>query len=190
MADDDHEFSVGELLASPVRAIQEAQMAAEIEFLQFVQQFGFEPFEKQVGRRKVRGQRLRTIEFEMRKSMPDPVSPGSSVERSATVTAPLLSVVNLPTVSIDEATIELSLDIEAETDSRTKAADTGRPLPGRRPVILKGVVGKRLVNSSLRKKGRLDVSMKLVASRDNDGLDRLMRLLDDGLAATIDEEEK
>jgi Protein of unknown function (DUF2589) len=198
-AGDDSDHPVAELLAAPVRAIQEAQIAAEREFVEFFLEYGLEPYERRERTGRSIGYRVRNVEFEMRRAVADPMSPGQVVERTATVSAPLISLLNLPSVSIEEATINLSLDVSAEQVEsdrpplRARVAATGETaaalLPEiRRPTVqLRGAVGNRTLSRSFRSKGRLEVTIKLVSSRDQDGLGRLTALLNEGLSSQLSE---
>lgn len=200
MADDkDNGHPIGDLLAAPVRAIQEAQIAAEREFIQFFVDYGLEQVERRDGRTRTTAWRVRNIEFEMRRQIPDPTDPGTVIERTAVITAPLLSMVNLPSVAIDEATINLSLDVVADSASASQpprvaaarpsaAAAVKSALPEARhaPVQLRGQIGRPSLTSSFQAKGRLDVTIKLVGSRDQEVLGRLTNLVNESLSARID----
>jgi hypothetical protein len=203
--ENDNGHPIGELLAAPVRAIQEAQIAAEREFVQFFVDYGLEQVERVDGRTRTVAWRVRNIEFEMSRPIPDPTNPGAVIERTAVVTAPLLAMVNLPSVAIDEATINLSLDVVAESASTSQAARaaaatgaTARPaaaaavrsaLPQARqaPVQLRGQIGRPTLASSLQARGRLEVTIKLVGSRDQEVLGRLTNLVTESLSARIED---
>lgn len=203
---DERDHPIAELLAAPVRAIQEAQIAAEREFVAFFVEYGLE----EVVRRDKKGERtalrVREVEFEMRRSVTDPSDPGTAIDRTAIVSAPLLSLVNLPTVAIEEATVNLSLDVSArsaDAPSRSKlekaevadaaalrAAIQRDLLPRtRRPVVeLVGSVGNRGVSASFSAKGKIDIALKLVGTGGQETVRRLTALLDENLSARIEDE--
>jgi len=186
MDEQDHE--IGSLLGGAVSAIQEAQIAAEREYLAFVLEYGLEEVVKTKNGKRQSSLRLRQIEFDMTKMVADPSAPGEVVETSARVKAPLLSMVQLPAVGIEHATIELNLDVYADTEveeEKTAASDRFKALPiSRRRAALKGAVGTR--NRSYGRRGKLNVSMTLKSTHDDEVHGRLERLLSTGLSATAE----
>jgi hypothetical protein len=203
MAAEQEGHLIGELLAAPIRAIQEAQIAAEREFIQFFLDYGLEEVVRVEGRTRTTALRVRNIDFEMRRDVPDPSNPGAVIERTATVSAPLMSMLNLPSVAIDEATINLSLDVVADSSaaaaSRAPAAReglaaaaaasasprAGLPPARQAPVQLRGRIGNQSLARTTHTHGRLEVSLKLVASRDQEMLSRLNSLVTESLSARI-----
>jgi hypothetical protein len=195
---DDTDVPIGDLLGAPVRAIQEAQIAAEREFVAFLLEYGFDRVQRTSGGRKEEVLALRNVEFRMKQAVPDPSSPGLSIEREATVTAPLLSLLNLPTVAIDEATIDLSLDVVIDQRSKSVGKVAAKPkgvaekiMPqlARPAVQLKGVVGNRAVSHAFSAKGKLNVQIKLVSSRNSESVDRITQLFRDATSAVIKTEK-
>lgn len=191
------EFSVGELLSGPIRAIQEAQIAAEREVMEFILTYGMEEVKKKTGSNFVTSYRLRNLEFDMKKAVSDPANPGRTVENTMKVTAPLLSIIQPPSLLIDEATIDLALDVSIENETAQKpsksiaATKKAALLPGgRRQAVLKGSVGNGSVSRSFRSKGRLNVSLKLRSSQDDEQQSRLSRIVSEGLATHIEVSDK
>lgn len=191
------EFSIGELLSGPIRAIQEAQIAAEREVMDFILTYGMEEVETKSGQKTTTHYHLRNLEFEMKKAVPDPASPGRTVEHSMQVTAPLLSIIQPPSLRIDEATIDLALDVsisqsdQAKTSTAKNALKKATILPGiRANTVLKGSVGNGAISRSFRSKGRLNVSLKLRSSQDDDQQTRLTRIVSEGLATHIELPDK
>lgn len=193
MEDDDVE--IGGLLAAAIRAIQDAQINAEREYLSFLLDYGLEEVKEKVGNREVSRLRLREISFDMSRQVSDPANPGSVVETTATVRAPLLSLVQMPAIGIDEATIALDLDVQTDIEeTRKNAADIGRsrsaaqsPRLVQRPLpVIKGAVGRGSLGRKTRKHGKLSVKLTLKSTHDDDVHSRLVRLVGEGLSATVD----
>lgn len=191
------EFSVGELLGGPIRAIQEAQIAADREVMEFILTYGMEEVTTQVGQKAITSYRLRNLEFDMKKAVSDPASPGRTVENTMKVTAPLLSIIQPPSLRIDEATIDLALDVSISKEVLPKASTSKAALkktvllPGARTnAVLKGSVGNGAVSRSFRTKGRLNISLKLRSSQDDEQQSRLTRIISEGLATHIEISDK
>lgn len=190
MEDDD--FDIGALLGGPVRAIQEAQIQAEREYMQFLVDYGLEEVSRKQGNKTVKSLRLREISFGMTRAISDPTAPGQMVETEAQVRAPLLSLVQMPAVGIDEATIELSLDVRSEKTETEKPAPanslTGRFAPATKvtPLRLKGGMSNSSTARNFRTHGKLNVKMVLKAAHDDDLHGRLARLAGEGVSALAD----
>lgn len=191
-------FPIGDLLAGPITAIQEAQIEAERRILEFILEYGMEEYVERVGSSKVTGLRLRTMDFQMSKSVPDPANAGSSINRQVDVQAPLLSIIRLPALGIDGADIELGLDIELsrkttlETQKaagvETTDASTSKLGLPRKKVSqpqLQGTVGTRSSNRNFRTKGRMDFHLKLKTAEDDDVYGRLVRFIAEGISANV-----
>jgi hypothetical protein len=193
MEEDDVE--IGGLLAAAIRAIQDAQINAEREYLSFLLDYGLEEVKEKVGNREVTRLRLREISFDMARQVSDPANPGAVVETTATVRAPLLSLVQMPAIGIDEATIALDLDVQTDLEATRKdAADIGRshdatlrPQLVRRALpVIKGAVGRGSLSRKTRKHGKLSVKLTLKSTHDDDVHSRLVRLVGEGLSATVE----
>jgi hypothetical protein len=110
------------------------------------------------------------------------------------VRAPLLSIIQMPAVGIEEATIDLDLDVEYDREETQKAggnATTGSrsgvlPKKAIRTPVLKGSIGNRTVSRNFRTQGKLAVSLKLRSTHDDDMHGRLSRLIGEGLSAAVD----
>lgn len=194
MEDDD--FEIGSLLGASIRAIQEAQISAERAYLEFLLDYGVEEVDEKRG--AAGGLRLREVAFDMARHIADPSSPGRVVETTATVRAPLLSLVQMPAIGIGEATVEFDLDVETDVEASRKAADAAaarpasfgltavraaRPLP-----VLKGAVGAASRTKS-RRHGKLKVKLTLRATNDDDLHGRIVRLIGEGVSATVETPE-
>jgi hypothetical protein len=194
MADDNDDYEIGALLGAPVRAVQQAQIEAEREFVEFLFDYGMEETTRKVGNKTVKGLKLSEFEFGMTRSIDDPTRPGVSIDHEARVRAPLLSIIQMPAVGIEEATIDLDLDVEYDREETQKAggnATTGSrsgvlPKKSIRTPVLKGSIGNRTVSRNFRTQGKLAVSLKLRSTHDDDMHGRLSRLIGEGLSAAVD----
>lgn len=194
MADTDDDYEIGALLGAPIRAIQQAQIEAEREFVEFMLEYGMEAVSKKVGNKQVQSLKLREFEFGMTRSLPDPTSPGAVIEHEAKVRAPLLSIIQMPAIGIEEATINLNLDVSydrEETEKRgARAAASVRegvlPTKAIRTPVVKGAIGNRTISRNFRTEGKLEVSLKLRSTHDDDLHGRLSRLIGEGLSTAID----
>ena len=199
----EEDFEIGALLAASIRAIQEAQISAEREYLEFLLDYGVEEVREKQGDREVTRLRLREVAFDMTRQMPDPRSPGAVVETIATVRAPLLSLVQMPAIGISEATIDIELDVQTDVEATKKAEEeaasrptatlrptlTARAQPVRALPVLKGAVGSSVRNVKSRKHGRLSVKLTLRSTHDDDLHGRIARLIGEGLSATAETPE-
>lgn len=195
MADTRDDYEIGALLGAPVRAIQQAQIEAEREFVQFMLDYGMEETSKKVGNKTVKGLKLREFEFGMTRSLPDVTNPGQVIDHESKVRAPLLSIIQMPAVGIDEATIDLNLDVEYDREETEKSGGntaTAGPraavLPSRavRTPVIKGSIGNGTISKNFRTQGKLAVSLKLRSTHDDDLHGRLSRLIGEGLSTGID----
>ena len=68
MADtDDDDFEIGALLSAPVRAIQEAQIEAERQYVQFLFDFGLQEKITGAGKNRRTSYELQELEFDMQR---------------------------------------------------------------------------------------------------------------------------
>lgn len=197
MSDSD-DYEIGALLGAPVRAIQQAQIEAESEYVRFMLEYGMEDeIVKGEQGEEIQQMKLREFEFAMTRSLPDPVNPGQVVDHQSKVRAPLLSLVQMPAVGIEEANIDLSLNVEFDREqteklaARSSGASTdsrARFFPDKsiQSPVLKGTIGNSAINSKFRTQGTLDVSIKLRATHNDDLHGRLARLIGEGLSTGID----
>lgn len=192
MAEED--FDIGALLGGPIRAIQEAQIAAEREYMAFLLDYGLEEITTKVGNKQVKSLKLREISFGMTRSIGDPSAPGEVIETQAEIRAPLLSLVQMPAVGIETATIELDLDVTTQSEEKATAPQPSRDrfLPASRVAapVIKGAVANSATNRNFRTHGKLSVKMNLRATHDDDLHGRLSRIVGDGLAALVNVPDK
>lgn len=191
---DEEDFDIGALLGGPVRAIQEAQIAAEREYMGFLLDYGLEEVSKKVGNKTVKSLKLRELSFGMTRTISDPSAPGEVVETEAQVRAPLLSLVQMPAVGIEEATISLDLDVQTQGEEKeTSRPTTTRdllPVSKRKVPLIKGKVSNTTTTRNFRTHGKLSVKMTLKSSHDDDLHGRLARLAGESVAALADVPDK
>ncbi len=191
----EEDFDIGALLGGSIRAIQEAQIEAEREYIGFLLDYGLEEVSKKVGNKTVKSLKLRELTFNMNRTVSDPSRPGEVVETEAQVRAPLLSLVQMPAIGIEEATIELDLDVQTQGEEQEtpKRATTARPfVPENRVkmLALKGTVSNKATTRNFRTHGKLSVKMTLRSTHDDDMHGRLARLAGEGVAALADVPDK
>ncbi len=186
MADTNDDYEIGALLGAPIRAIQQAQIEAEREYVRFMLEYGME----QTSNANDHTLKLRELEFGMTRSFPDPVQPGQVVDHHTTVRAPLLSIVQMPAIGIEEATIDLNLDVELDVEE-TKSAMAQPASPSAtapllrnrvKSPVLKGAIGNGGISKDFRTQGKLDISIKLRSTHNDDLHGRLARLISEGLS--------
>lgn len=125
-----HALLVEQLLGATLGAVIRAQGLVASQLADLVESIGF--VEGAAGQ----PMRARTFEFQFSRTVPGPPGTDSLTTQDVTVQMPLLSVVSLPTIAIDEASIDLDLRIVAfateEADSqRSTVTQTRKAVMGR-----------------------------------------------------------
>ncbi|MDQ7049720.1 MAG: DUF2589 domain-containing protein [Enterobacterales bacterium] len=181
-------------MGASIQAVQEAQIAAELEVIDFILTYGMEEVRKKKGKKTVTSYQLRNLDFDMKKSISDPSNPGRVVEHTMNVSAPLLSIIQPPSLVIEEANIDVSLDVMLEKENKSKSKLNASKSTSAdffaiaKPNIrLRGQVGRGTANSSFRNKGKVQVSLKLRSAKDQMGTSRFLRIISEGLKTKIDE---
>jgi hypothetical protein len=174
---------IEELIGSTLASIVKTQGMVASQIAEIVETLGFEPAQPN------QPLRTRTFSFEFVRS--EVVEGTDEIRRKkVTATLPLLSIVNLPSLAIDEADIQLSLRLVAHDDAAPQAAP--RPmkletsklarLPQPRQMF---VVAEKLApvstggNGGAQRNTSMNVSIKLKQQPFPLGLDRLQALLED-----------
>jgi len=180
-----HAQLIEELIGSTLASIVKTQGMVASQIAEIVETLGFEPAQAN------QPLRTRTFSFEFERS--EIVEGSDEVRRKkVTATLPLLSIVNLPSLAIDEADIQLSLRLVAHDDalpqpaSRTKKLDTTAlaRLPQPRQMF---VVAEKLAptstssgnGSTSQRNTSMNVTIKLKQQPFPLGLDRLQALLEE-----------
>jgi len=180
-----HAQLIEELIGSTLASIVKTQGMVASQIAEIVETLGFEPAQAN------QPLRTRTFSFEFERS--EIVEGSDEVRRKkVTATLPLLSIVNLPSLAIDEADIQLSLRLVAHDDalpqpaSRTKKLDTTAlaRLPQPRQMF---VVAEKLAptstssgnGSTSQRNTSMNVTIKLKQQPFPLGLDRLQARLEE-----------
>lgn len=179
---------VEELLGSTLSSVVKAQGLIATQLADFIERVGFEPAADDES-----PMRARTFSFEFNRA--EVGEDDQVVSRRVTATLPLLSIVNLPALTIETADIDMDLRLVA-TDP---APDVPRPLMSteRRPIRLWAIPGRSVptpppgqpAGSRTTTTGALKVRVTLRRMDMPLGLERLERLLADGYVEEVDEPE-
>lgn len=124
----------GELVGAQVTALIEAELEASEESWRFIEQVGFERTEK--------GElRLKTVTFDMiRRDVDDEL-------RTHRITIPVLTLVPLPLLAIEEATVDFDMQVEDVITT-----DAAKPADGDRPVKPGSTLSQQLLGRTTRSK--------------------------------------
>lgn len=177
------------LLAAPLEALVRAQAMAAQTTADFVGQVGFETADDGVTR-------ARMVDFEYLHSQADPNQPGNMLDTPVRVRVPVLSLLTVPNVTVEEATVDLQLRImgqQAPETDRPKTAPVTRGTPVRtqaslRESLLPIASGLRLVGSIAPPKmadqsASLKVAIKLKQAPTPTGIQQILDLLGESTAA-------
>lgn len=177
------------LLAAPLEALVRAQAMAAQTTADFVGQVGFETAEDGVTR-------ARMVDFEYLHSQADPNQPGNMLDTPVRVRVPVLSLLTVPNVTVEEASVDLQLRIMGqqapETEKPTTAPVTrGTPVKTQaslRSPLLPIASGLRLVGSIAPPKmadqsASLKVAIKLKQAPTPTGIQQILDLLGESTAA-------
>ncbi|HLO02192.1 MAG TPA: DUF2589 domain-containing protein [Symbiobacteriaceae bacterium] len=184
------------LLAAPLEALVRAQAMAAQTTADFVGQVGFETAEDGVTR-------ARMVDFEYLHSQADPNQPGNMLDTPVRVRVPVLSLLTVPNVTVEEASVDLQLRImgqQAPTIERPTTAPVTRETPRINPndparlqsiarsPLLQAASGIRLVGSIAAPKladqsASLKVAIKLKQAPTPSGIQQILDLLGESTAA-------
>jgi hypothetical protein len=148
MADD---FDLWELIAAPIKAMNEAEAGSATRFVELLLDYALEPVpaadpkQKTVVAPAAAPTKLREVSFQMRR----PTAPGQTETRE--ITLPLLQLVPIGGVSINEATLNYGLSMSA---ARAASPGTRRlfPQPGSSETVTR-FTGRLAQTSGLRSTG-------------------------------------
>ncbi|WP_420403989.1 DUF2589 domain-containing protein [Nisaea sp.] len=199
----DNAAALGSLLAAPITALQEAQVEAEKQVLDFILEYGLEEVPPAADGTS-RPPEIRKLSFEMERSLPDPREAGSATNHRATVSVPLLSIMRLPAIQVSDATIDLTVEIEQEAETEGTGPDTGAApggtLLGRRIVRrldrsnvrferARSKLNARIVSKSKRttsQRGKMDIRLTLKSPTEDAPWDQILGLLEGAIQATVE----
>lgn len=169
------------LLAAPLEALVRAQAMAAQTTADFVGQVGFEMAEDGVTR-------ARMVDFEYLHSQADPNQPGNMLDTPVRVRVPLLSLLTVPSVTVEEASVDLQLRIMGQQAERPNEKPKLEPGRLQRGALLQAPAGVRLVGSIAPPKladqsASLKVAIKLKQAPTPPGIQQILDLLGESTAA-------
>jgi len=156
------------LVGSVLSSIVKAQGLAASQLVDMVEKVGFEPPAPGVPRK------VRTFTFDFFRTEVDPAT-NQVVRNKITASVPLLTLINLPSISIQEATIDMDLQLVAH-EPGAKSAD---PLnlwvvPARKQLV-------RTPDQALALDAAGTIKLHVVMRQESPlGLDKIQSLLDSG----------
>jgi len=181
MADDDAKTQgdaqlIEHLVGSVLSSIVKAQGLAASQLVEMVDKVGFEPAEAGVPRR------ARTFTFDFVRSEVDSAT-NQIVRNKVTASVPLLTLINLPAITIQEATIDMDLQLVAHQQTKTASGDEG-------PLALYVVPAKKQVVRTTDQAMAIDsagtIKLHVVMRQESAlGLDKIQNLLDSGAEEKI-----
>jgi hypothetical protein len=177
------------LIAAPLEALVRAQALAARTTVEFVEQVGFEQGEDGVSR-------ARMLDFEYVHPRVDPDDPGNMVDTPVRVRVPALSLLPVPHVVVDEATVDLHLRVvgqqpAAETPSLRPAGSTVErkvlstaptfsfPLPPNAVRLVGTLTAPKIAEQT----ASLKVTIKLKQTVAPEGLNQILALLGEATTA-------
>jgi len=161
------EHLVGSVLSSVVKA----QGLAASQLVDMVDKIGFEPATPGVSRKP------RTFSFDFYRTELDPAT-NQIVRKQITATVPLLTLINLPAISIQEATIDMDLQLVAHEQASDAGTDQGAlnlyVVPAKKQVV-------RTADQALVVDSAGTIKIHVVMRQESAlGLDKIQSLLDSG----------
>jgi hypothetical protein len=158
------------LLAAPLEALVRAQAMAARTTADFVGEVGFDVDKDGVSR-------ARMLDFEYVHPQSDPDQPGNRVDTPVRVRVPVLSLLAIPNVMVDEATIELQVRVVGTQEARVGSLPL--PMPENRIRMMGSYASPKLAEQS----ASLKVSIKLKQAPPPEGLSQLLSLLGEATTA-------
>lgn len=162
----------GALVGAQLSALVEAEVLGAERTTQFIEDVGFERVTVD-GREKLK---LRTVAFEMRRRDVD------GTVRVHTIRVPVLTLVPIPLLTIEEASIEFELtveevkDVEEETRESERRTRLARFLPGRKSRLKTRVARTSKTESTT--KSDLKMNVRIAQSPFPLGIERLLNTAD------------
>jgi hypothetical protein len=175
------------LLAAPLESLVRAQAMAAQTTADFVGQVGFETDQSGVTR-------ARMVDFEYIQPKADPNQPGNMIDTPVRVRVPLLSLLTVPNVTVDEASVDLQLRImgQQQSEQRGEIPSTAPARPTPRDLQTKAFLAAptalRLVGSIAPPKladqsASLKVAIKVKQAPTPAGLQQILDLLGEATSA-------
>lgn len=106
------------MLASPMTAAIKAQALAASTTVDFIERVGLETD-------TAGATTLRTASFDFKQQVADPASPGSTVERDATLSVPVLSIIPIPYIRVADLNVSFEFKVRDVSSEESKKSITG-----------------------------------------------------------------
>lgn len=188
------DFSV--YIGGPLQAAVQAQNAASMAQVNFIQSVGFEDDPASTPSTPL-PKKLRYVDFNYKKSVPnpdfdsnDPVSPTNQkfIDSEVTIAVPFLTTLSIPALRIEEVTIDFNAKLTStETSSLSSefAASAELGIDYKVVNFKASASYKRTSNSgsTVEKTYNMGVHVKAVNDEIPAGLDRVLTMLEDSIAS-------
>jgi len=173
------------LIAGPLEALVKAQTLSARTTAEFVGEVGFETDEKGVSR-------VRMVDFEYTHPRVDPDNPGNVIDTPVRVRVPLLSLLQVPSIAVEEANLELNLRVmgqqpvqrpQLETRSATTARQGTTALPIEMAPSPVRMIGSLTTPKLAEQTASMKVAIKLKQAPVPEGLSQILHLLGEATTA-------
>ncbi len=178
------------LIGSPLNAVIEAQAKAAVTSADFVTQVGFNTVTDAAN---VTTRTPVVVDFSYKKSVVDPTT-GTSSDKNATLSVPLLTILPVPFIRVEEATIEFNAKITATeyrevTDERSLNVNlSAKARFGVGSAKISGSYAQKKTSKSGEKVERdytMNVKVKAVQDNIPAGLDRILTILESSISEKV-----
>jgi hypothetical protein len=186
-----NDLALGQYILAPMQGAIDAQNSASLSTINFIQNVGFEP-PGEDGSVK-----LRYVDFNFKKKVPNPDFDSSQsagpnnpalIEQDVEIHIPLISMMILPAIRIEELTIEFNAKLTSvETTSTSSEFAAAAELDIKyRAVNFKASASYKSTTSSgsqVEKTYNLGITVKAINDAAPPALDRIMQLLENSIAS-------
>jgi hypothetical protein len=175
------------LIAAPLEALVRAQAMAARTTAEFVGEVGFETDKEGISR-------ARMLDFEYVHPRADPNNPGNVVDTPVRVRVPVLAMLSIPNVAVEEASVDLHLRVvgqqpveatraTASTTIASKESITASKLPLPMPENRMRMIGTLAAPKYAEQSASLRVSIKIKQAAAPEGLSQILHLLGEATTA-------
>ena len=167
-------FPIENLISAPIRAIIEAQAIATQSALDFISDVGLESDPKS------KKSKIRTVNFTYSHPLPDPDNPGMVIDTPSTVSIPLLSLIQIPNISIAESTLDFNINIVGLPENTDKKTSKGKL-----PFIVQSKFASRVqpTPEMPQEPHTLSLSIKLKKEDSSEAERKVMNLLQEAITS-------
>jgi Protein of unknown function (DUF2589) len=172
------DFSV--YIGGPLQAAVQAQNAASMAQVSFIKEVGFET---------VGGvEKLRYVDFEYKKSVPDPDNAGQYLTSDVNIRVPFLTMLTLPALRIEEMTIDFNARLtstETTSVSSEFAANAELGINYKIVNFKASASYKRTSSRGTNTEKSYNLGVRVTAVNDDipAGLDRILTMLEDSIVS-------